>query len=120
MPSSLVPMPVGFEYLSDHSEWCLSRDADRIAKRLDTPFGDIVAFFEAVLPHVPGAMAYLATRPVEDPSEEDINLVNLMKTMAEMANAVEIYGQGPIPDAGDLRVYVSKIDRDLIGSDANC
>ena len=117
MPSTSVPLPAGFKELAAQSQWCISRDADRIARRLEAPFEQIVGFYEAVLPHVPDAMAYLATRPVDDPSEEDINLVNLMKTMAEMADAVEIYGQGPIPDAGDLRGYVSGIDRDLNGSD---
>lgn len=110
-------MPRGFEHLSSVSGWCISSDADRISKRLDTPFPEVISFYDSVLPSVPDAMAYLATRPVENPSLEDINLVNLLKTLAEVANAVEIYHQGAIPDAGDLRLYVSRIDRDLVGSD---
>ena len=110
-------MPAAFSELAEFGEWCISRDADRIGKRLDAPFPEVVAFYDAVLPHVPAAMTYLASRPVENPSLEDINLVNILKTMAEVANAVEIYHQGQIPDAGDLRLYVSKIDTDLIGSE---
>ncbi len=117
MSDVTIPMPIGFEHLSQFAEWCLSGDADRIARRLETPFPEVVAFYDAVLLSVPDAVAYLATRPVENPPLEDINLVNLMKTTAEMANAVEIYHQGPIPDAGDLSNYVSKINRDLVGSD---
>jgi len=117
MPSVSVPLPEGFEELSNYVEWCISSDADRIAKRLEAPFPEVVAFYDAVMPYVPAAMAHLAKCPVESPSLEDINLVNLLKTLAEMANAVEIYHQGSIPDAGDLRYYVSRIDRDLVGSD---
>ncbi|GAB6984322.1 hypothetical protein [Nocardioides pyridinolyticus] len=119
MPSSTVGFPAGFEELAEFSDWCLSRDSDRIARRLDAPFPEMVAFYDGVLPHVARAMSYLATRPVENPSLEDTNLVNLLKTMAEMANAVEIYHQGAIPDAGDLRLYVSTIDQDLLGSDTH-
>lgn len=119
MSSAPMPLPAAFQDLQDFDDWAISRDADRIAKRLDTPFEQVVAFYDAVIPHVHDAMQYLATRPVDNPSIEDINLVNLLKTLAEMANAVEIYHQGPIPDAGDLRLYTSGIDRDLAGSDLN-
>jgi hypothetical protein len=119
MPESTIVFPAGFEHLDGFSQWVTSHDEDRIAKRLDVPFEETVAFYDAVLPHVSPAMAYLATRPVDNPSIEDTNLVNLLKTMAEVANAVEIYHQGAIPDAGDLRMYVSKIPRDLQGSDTH-
>lgn len=117
VPDSTIPMPAGFEDLASYADWCVSRDSDRIAKRLETPFAELAAFFDAVLPRVRDAMEYLATRPVDDPAVEDINLVNLLKMMTEAADAVEIYHQGPIPDAGDLRLYVSKIDRDITGSE---
>lgn len=119
MTSVEIPMPKGFEHLAVHGDWCISRDQDRIDKRLDTPFTEVVAFYDAVLPAVPDAMAYLATRPVDNPTLEDTNLLNLLKTMAEMANAVEIYHQGSVPDGGDLRYYVSSIDRDVVGSDSH-
>ncbi|GAB3196127.1 hypothetical protein GCM10027062_04660 [Nocardioides hungaricus] len=119
MPDATFVFPAGFEELAAFSDWCVSRDGDRIAKRLDTPFPEMVAFYDAVLPHVAPAMAYLSTRPVDNCSLEDANLVNLLKTMAEMANAVEIYHQGAIPDAGDLRLYVSTIDGDVLGSDTH-
>ena len=113
------PLPQQFGALTEFDDWCVSSDEARIAKRLDTPFSEVVAFYDAVMPMVPEVMTYLATRPVDNPSIEDINLVNLMKMMAEIANAVEIYHQGPIPDAGDLRNYVSRINRDLVGSDVD-
>ncbi|GAA1124606.1 hypothetical protein [Nocardioides aquiterrae] len=119
MPDATYVFPAGFEELAEFSDWCISRDEDRIAKRLDTAFPETVAFYDAVLPHVARAMSYLSTRPVENCSVEDTNLVNLLKTMAEMANAVEIYHQGAIPDAGDLRLYTSSIDADLLGSDTH-
>ena len=119
MSSASIVLPEGFENLSQYGAWAISRDEDRIAKRLETPFEEVVAFYDAVIDQVYEAMQYLSTRPVNNPSIDDINLVNILKSMAEIANAVEIYHQGPIPDAGDLRGYVSRINRDLVGSDLN-
>jgi len=119
VPDTAITFPAGFEHLSEFSDWAVSLDESRITKRLDTPFPETVAFYDAVLPHVSGAMSYLATRPVANPSVEDVNLVNLLKTLAEMANAVEIYHQAAVTDGGDLREYVSKIDRDLLGADTH-
>jgi hypothetical protein len=119
MPSLARPLPKGYEHLERFSEWSVSSDSERIAMRLDTPFPQVVEFYDAVMPSVKDAMAYLATRSVDNPTLEDVNLVNLLKAMAEIANAVEIYHQGSIPDAGDLRLYVSSIPRDLAGSDVN-
>ncbi len=113
-----VPFPAGFgDHLDQFSAWAVSSDQGRIARRVDLPFEEVADFYHRLMPHVDAIMSYLRTRPVTDPSIEDINLVNVMKSLIEVSNAVEIYGQGGIPDAGDLRNYASRLDRELVGSD---
>lgn len=63
-------------------------------------------------------MAYLQTRPPHNISQADANLLNLALAVVEISNAVEIYNQGPVMDGGDLRGFVSIIDRPVGASSA--
>jgi hypothetical protein len=118
MADKRIPFPeVLGDKLDQFADWAVTSDQERIGRRIDLPFEEVVDFYDRLLPHVDEIMSYLRTRPVDNPSIEDINLVNVMKSLVEVSDAVEIYGQGAIPDAGDLRNYASRLDRDLVGSD---
>ena len=118
MADKRIPFPEVFgDKFDQFTDWAVTLDRERIGRRINLPFEEVVDFYDRLLPYVDDIMSYLRTRPVDNPSIEDINLVNLMKSLVEVSDAVEIYGQGVIPDAGDLRNYASRLDRDLVGSD---
>lgn len=118
MSEHSIPFPADFDHrLDQFAVWAVTSDQERIGRRINLPFMEVTDFYDRLMPYVDEIMSYLRSRPVDNPSIEDVNLVNVMKSLVEVSNAVEIYGQGAIPDAGDLRNYASRLDRDLVGSD---
>lgn len=114
-----VALPAGFEDLARFRDWMVPTDRGRVERRLSVPFPEVRAFYDGILPELGRLMAYLQTRPATDVSAEDANLLNLALSLVEISNAVEIYGQGPVLDGGDLRSFVSIVDRP-VGASGGC
>ncbi|WP_214370227.1 hypothetical protein [Pseudonocardia sp. H11422] len=108
-----VALPNGFEDLARFRDWMVPTDRERVERRLSVPFVEVKAFYDEILPELDRILPYLQTRPPTDMSQEDANLLNLALSLVEVANAVEIYNQGPVMDGGDLRSFVSVIDKPL-------
>ncbi|MHA6795714.1 hypothetical protein ACVGVM_19690 [Pseudonocardia bannensis] len=106
-------LPNGFEDLARFRDWMVPTDRERVERRLSVPFVEVKAFYDEILPELDRILPYLQTRPPTDMSQEDANLLNLALSLVEVANAVEIYNQGPVMDGGDLRSFVSVIDKPL-------
>lgn len=104
-------LPAGFEDLARFRDWMVPTDRGRIERRLSVPFTEVRAFYDEIVPELGRIMAYLQTRPPNDVSEQDANVLNLALSLVEISNAVEIYDQGPVIDGGDLRSFVSLLDR---------
>ncbi|MCU1606787.1 MAG: hypothetical protein JWP46_3252 [Modestobacter sp.] len=100
-------LPEAFSKLSQFSNWILPNEKARIEARLDTPYEESQAFYTAMLPELPGIMAYLKTVPVGAAAEEDRALADLAFAFVEIANAVELYGEPEVPDGANLRLFVS-------------
>lgn len=99
-------LPPAFSELSDLvAGWALTDSTARLEKRLETPAADIKAFYERMLPHAPGALAYLAEKQLGALTPAEEALLKLMLSLAEMGPAVEWYGTGNYPDAFDARRF---------------
>lgn len=70
----------------------------RAAKRLATPYADIKRFYDAMLPHAPQALEYLAQFPLGALTPPDEALLKLMLALAEIGPAVEWYEQPAVID----------------------
>jgi hypothetical protein len=103
-------LPEAFAGLSRFSTWILPSEKARIEARLDTPFQETHDFYTAMLPELPGIMAYLKTVPVASATDEDRALASLAFAFVEIANAVELYGEPEVPDGANLRLFVSVLD----------
>jgi hypothetical protein len=103
-------LPEAFSRLSQFSTWILPNEKARIEARLDTPYQETHDFYTAMLPELPGIMAYLKTVPVGSGTDEDRALASLAFAFVEIANAVELYGESEVPDGADLRLFVSVLD----------
>lgn len=106
-----VALPKGFEDLARFRDWMVPTDRERVERRLSVPFAEVKAFYDDILPELDRILPYLQMRPPTDISQEDANLLNLALSLVEISNAVEIYNQGPVMDGGDLRGFVSVIDK---------
>lgn len=99
-------LPAGFAALDPWvADWVLPDSTARMEKRLTTPLRDIRAFYAALLPHAPAALAYLAERQLGALTAADERLLKLMLSLAEMGPAIEWYGSGSYPDPFDPRRF---------------
>ena len=99
-------LPKGFKPLEPWvADWVLEDSRARYEKRITTPPAAIRAFYDAVLPHAPAALALLAERQLGALSAAEERLLKLMLSLAEMGPAVEWYGTGEFPDGFDGRRF---------------
>jgi len=108
-PAALA-LPSGFESVARFGDWVLPTEQERIEARLSRPYPMTLDFYNTMLAEAPRILPYLLSRSVASPTHEDENLLFLMFSFVEIANAVEIYGQSEVPDGADLRLFVSVFD----------
>jgi hypothetical protein len=91
-------LPAGFEALEPFvADWALADAVARMAKRQASGIGEIRRFYEAMLPLGEAALAQLRQFELGALPGESETLLKLMLSLAEVAPAVEWYG--------DPRVY---------------
>jgi hypothetical protein len=105
-------LPGGFEALEPFlAEWALADAEERMAKRLASTMEEIRRLYDAVLPLGEKALDYLRRFELGALPPEAERLLKLMLSLAEIAPAVEWYGdpkvQGGFP-ATRIR-YLRKI-----------
>jgi hypothetical protein len=94
-------LPEGFSELEPLVEdWALATRAERYAARLDRPYDDLVAFYDAIAPHAERAIAHLDELDVNDMGPEATRLMHLLYSMILVSYAVNIFKQNRIPDSG--------------------
>jgi len=86
--------------------WALPTEAERHARRLASTIDELRAFYEAMLPRIEDMLAYLSEFPVDNLTPEGRNLLNLALSLAEIAPAVELFGQPEVPDGYDSRRFI--------------
>lgn len=91
-------LPSGFADLERFvPDWVLPNAAARMAKRQSSRIEDLRAFYDAMLPRGEAALEWLRGYELGQLPPEGENLLRLMLMLAEVAPAVEWYG--------DPRVY---------------
>ncbi|WP_317928941.1 hypothetical protein [Halioxenophilus sp. WMMB6] len=89
--SSANLLPEGFESLSPFVEqWAIDRSCDRLQARLNSSYEEREVFFEAGKGLAEPALALLGQKPSKEYSEQEARLMNLVLTLAHIAQAVEI------------------------------
>ncbi len=106
-------LPAEFSSLLRFSDWIVAEESDRVEKRLNASMPEAQELYDAMTGEVEHIMGYLKTRPANEPSLEDQNLVHLVFSLIEIAQSVEIYGQGDVVDGADLRDFKPVVDRPL-------
>ena len=94
-------LPQAFSELEPYvADWSLATRAERYAARLDRPFDELVAFYDAIAPRAEEATAYLDGRDINALSDEATRLLHLLYSMILVSYAVNVFKQNRIPDAG--------------------
>ncbi len=84
-------LPAQFSKLSSWvPEWALPNEQSRYLKLHSVTFGQLKAFYDAMLPEMDAIMVFLKTQPVEGMAPEAQNLFHLAMTFAETAHPLDL------------------------------
>jgi hypothetical protein len=94
-------LPAEFAELEPFApKWCLATEAERYAERLASTMNEMQLLYEACLPRVPDAMAYLDRFPLHDLPPRELNLLRLVYSVIMVSLPVEVWIQPRVIDAG--------------------
>ena len=93
-------LPEEFADLEPYSEWCLSAEPERYAKRLASTMTDMKAFYDAVTARAEEALAYCDKFALDDLPDDVQNLMHLLYSMIMVSFPVECWKQPRVPDSG--------------------
>lgn len=83
-------LPSDFEDLSSVLDWDLDTMAERRDRRMGSTMDELQAFYDTMVPRMDAVLEYLAgVSMTEDMAAGDVTLLNLTKSVAEIAPAVE-------------------------------
>lgn len=99
-------LPEPFADLVPYLAWALPTERERSAKRQSSTMDEITTFYQAMLPRMEEILSYLAQYPLENVPPEVQRLFNLVLTLAEVAPAVENFGQPSVIEGYDVSRFV--------------
>jgi hypothetical protein len=100
-------LPAGFEDLEAYSDWSLPTMAERSARRSASSMDELEAFYAAMLPRMESVLAHLADVPTKEVSSANQRLLDLTKSLAEIAPAVELFFEPTISYGYDVSRFVA-------------
>lgn len=108
MSGSLLPDRFG-ELEPFASAWSLATEWERRAQRASSTMEEIRAFYTAMLAKMEEVLEYLNRFPLDGMPEEARRLFNMTLSLAEIAPAVEFYGQPEVADGFPAARFVPLI-----------
>ena len=103
-------LPAAFSDLAPFLEWSLPDELARSAKRQASSMVEISAFYHAMLPRLESILGFLAEYPPSTEIPQVRHLANLAFALAEVAPAVENYGQPSVVDGYDVKRFMPVYD----------
>ncbi len=101
-------LPAQFRDLEPWMAWSLATEQERNRKRLASTMQDIKAFYDAMLARMAEVLPYLDQFPVEALPEDATCLFYLTLSLAEVAPAVEQFGQPGVVDGYDAKRFIAQ------------
>ena len=100
-------LPPTFEDLEDWADWSLGTMAERSARRSSSSMQEIEAFYAAMLPRMEAVLGYLEGIPGHDDTPENLRLLDLTKSLAEVAPAAELFFEPTISYGYDVSRFTA-------------
>ncbi|MDA0821811.1 MAG: hypothetical protein O3C28_05230 [Proteobacteria bacterium] len=98
-------LPASFSDLQPWTSWALATERERSDKRQASSMEEILVFYNALLPRAEAALEYLEQYPLERMPADANMLLLLTLSLAEVAPAVELFGQPGVVDGYDVRRF---------------
>ncbi len=101
-------LPQAFRDLEPWMPWSLETERERSEKRQASSMEEIRGLYDAVLPRMDEALTYLDQYPLDAMPTDARRLLLLTLSLAEVAPAVELFGQPRVPDSYDAARFTSQ------------
>lgn len=88
---STPTLPADFRDLEAFSEWALEHRSERFKKRVSSPMDKITAFYNAMVPRLDKAVAYLNSKPLASLEPADKRLLSMAQSLVEVSRCVELW-----------------------------
>ena len=98
MESSQKRLPEAFRDLGTYLEWALPTERERTAKRHASSMQEIRGFYDAMVGRLEEILQHLSRFSLENVPDDTNTLLLLTMSMAEVAPAVENFGQPDVVD----------------------
>jgi hypothetical protein len=103
-------LPEAFHDLALYLAWSLPTECERSAKRQASTMTEITTFYQAMLPRMEEVLPYLAQYPLENIPEDVQRLFYLALALAEVAPAVENFGQPSVVEGYEVTRFIPTHD----------
>ena len=100
-------LPEQFQDLEKWIGWALETEDERSDRRQASAMQDITAFYEAMLARMEEVLPYLEQFSLEELPDDAQRLFYLTLSLAEVAPAVEQFGQPSVVDGYDIKRFVA-------------
>ena len=100
-------LPEQFRDLEQWLAWSLETEGERSDHRQASAMEDITAFYEAMLARMDEVLPYLEQFSLEELPDDAKRLFYLTLSLAEVAPAVEQFGQPSVVDGYDIKRFVA-------------
>lgn len=101
MTAEPVVLPEAFVDLAPFAGWALRTETERNRRRLASTMAEIRVFAEAMLPRLDAIAAHLDGFSLDALPKPEGDLFAMMLSLAEVAPAIECYGQPAVVDGYD-------------------
>lgn len=95
-------LPDQFQDLNAYFEWSLGSERERSAKRQASDIAALEEFYATMFPRMEEILQFLAQYPLDNIPADVQLLLNLTFMLAEIAPAVENFGQPSVIDGYDV------------------
>jgi hypothetical protein len=97
--SAVALLPEQFAELEPYAEkWALATEGERWDTRLSSSMDELIAYYNAIFPHVEEAMAFCDKFPLKEMPEDAQNLLRMVYSFVIVSFPVELWGQPWVPD----------------------
>lgn len=101
-------LPDQFADLEPFAAWSLATERERSRRRLASTMPEIQAFYGAILPRAAAIIEYLNGFSLDEMPLREKALFHMLLSLAEVANAVEIFQQPGVIDGFDPERFTPK------------
>jgi len=103
-------LPSEFSDLEQFTPWTLPTSVERNKRRVESSMSEINAFYNAMLPRLEKALAYLDQFSLEEMPQDAQRLLFLSLSLAEISMAVELFHEPKVTGGCDPARFVTTRD----------